>query len=123
MFICHGTTQKHLRVRAIFSKVLGLIFVLYVYKYVKANQIRFSYFPFSLSIAPLMKPIILKCIGHRSRYKGIGKHKLRPVHGLSVNTPGNFFSTEHQFLWKGYSSSTYILRCLLFKRHIKSKNK
>ena len=32
--ICHGTTQKHLRVSAIFSKVLGLIFLLSAYKYV-----------------------------------------------------------------------------------------
>ena len=89
----------------------------------KRNQIHFSYFPFWLSIALLTKPISLKCIGHGSRYKTIGRRKLRPVHALSVNTPCNFFPTEHPFLCKGYSSSTYFPRSLLFKMHIKSKNK
>ena len=64
----------------------------------KRKQIYFSYFPFCLSKAPLMKRISLKCIGHRSRYKGIGKRKLRPVYGLSVNTLCNFFPTEHPSL-------------------------
>ena len=70
----------------------------------KRNQIHFSYFPFRLPIAPLLK--CLKCIGHGSHYEGIGKCKLRPAHRLSVNTPCNFLLTEHPFLWKGFSSAT-----------------
>ena len=64
----------------------------------RRNQIYFPYFPLWLSIDPRMKPIRLKSIGHGSRCKGIGKRKLRLVHGLSVNTPCNFFPTEHPFL-------------------------
>ena len=84
----------------------------------KRNLIHFSYFPFWLSIAPLMKPISLKYIGHGSCDNGFGRRKLRLVHDLSVNTPCNFFPTKHPFLWKGYCSSTYFPRCLLFERHI-----
>ena len=61
-----------------------------------------------------MKPISLKCIDYGSHYNGIGKRKLRPEHGFSVNTPCNYFPTEHPSLWKGYSLSTYFPRCMLF---------
>ena len=44
----------------------------------KRNEIDFSYFPFWLLIAPLMKLNSLKCISHGGRYNGIGKGKLRP---------------------------------------------
>ena len=89
----------------------------------KRNQIHFSYFHFWFSLALLKQLISLKYIGHGSRYKGIGKRKLRLLHGLSVNTPCNFFPTEYSFLWKAYSLQTCFRRCLLFKRHIKSKTK
>ena len=59
----------------------------------------------------------LKCSGHGSRYKGIGKRTLKPAHDLSVSTPCNFFATELSSLRKWYNSSTYFPRCLLFKRH------
>ena len=58
----------------------------------KRSQIHFFFFPFWLSIAPLMKPISLKCIGQRSHCKGIGKRKLTLLRGLSVNTSYNFFA-------------------------------
>ena len=69
----------------------------------KRNQIDFFYFFLLLSIAPLMKAIRLKCIGHGCCYKGISKRRLRPVHGLSVSTSCNFFPIEHPFIWKGYA--------------------
>ena len=124
LFIFHETTENRLQVSSIFSKILGLIFVLYTYKYVYITEIKYisPTFPFWISIAPLMTTISLKCFGHGSRYKDIGKPKLRPVHdGLPVNTSCSFFPTEHPFLWKTYSSSTYFPRCLLFKRHIKKQ--
>ena len=50
--MCHAPIQKHLRVSAIFSKVLGLIFVMYAYKYVQTKTnifLLFSFLPFKSS--------------------------------------------------------------------------
>ena len=74
----------------------------------KQRQIHFFYFPFWLSIAPLMKPISLKCIDQRSYYKGIGKHKLTSLRGLSINTSCNFFQLmllQTMFLWESSSDN------------------
>ena len=50
----------------------------------KRNQIYIPHFPFWLSVAPLIKPITLKCLGHGICDKGIVTRKLRPVHDLYI---------------------------------------
>ena len=74
----------------------------------KQRQIHFFYFPFFFLLAPLMKPISLKCIDQRSYYKGIGKHKLTSLRGLSINTSCNFFQLmllQTMFLWESSSDN------------------